>query len=101
MKPTIQISGQTRHGESRRSLNYISTKPATDWSFQASAPEMRGGSPAFRESGKASFHHLSDAFFAEESKRDSRLEAAGFVVMIAMAAWPIGLAVRAAIALMS
>ena len=100
MKPTFQINGQTRRGESSRPLNHVSRAPVTDWSFQATAPEMRGGSqPAFGRDEKRSFRRLSEAFLAGESKRDSRLEAGIFVVMITFAAWPIGLAVQAALAL--
>ena len=99
MKPTFQVSGQNRRSESRRSTNHASKLPVTDWSFQASAPEMRGGSPAFGRDKHPGLRGISDSFFAGESKRNDRLEAAGFVAMIAMAVWPIALAVQAALAL--
>ena len=99
MKPTFPVSGPTRRGESRRPLNYVSKAPVTDWSFQASAPELHGGAPSFGRTKRPSLRGISEAFFAAESKRNDRLEAVGFVMMIAMAAWPIGLAVQAALAL--
>ena len=103
MKPTFQSSRQTRLTECPRPLANASKSPVTDWEFQASAPETRGGSSSFRHEGQPagipSFHRLSERFIRDESKRDSRLEAGAFVVMIALAAWPIGLAVQAAITL--
>lgn len=99
MKPTIQVGGHARRVESSRALTHVTKSPVTDWSFQASAPEMRGGSPAFGRGNRPSLRGISDNFFAGESKRNDRLEAAGFVAMIAMAVWPIGLAVQAALAL--
>ena len=99
MKPTFQVSGQTRRGESRRSLNHASKLPVTDCSFQVNAPEMRGGSPAFGSDKRPGLRGISESFFAGESKRNDRLEAAGFVIMIGMAVWPIALAVQAAFGL--
>ena len=42
-----------------------------------------------------SLHQLSNGFFATETKRDYVLEAACFVILIGVSAWPIGLAIRA------
>jgi hypothetical protein len=99
MKPTFHVGGHTRRGESRPALTHGSKSPVTDWSFQASAQSLRGGGPAFGRNKRPSLRRISEAFFAGESKRNDRLEAAGFVAMIAMAVWPIGLAIHAALAL--
>jgi hypothetical protein len=43
---------------------------------------------------------LSDGFFAAEAKREFRLEGAVFAVIVALAAWPMVLAVQAAAGLL-
>ncbi|MBA2241592.1 MAG: hypothetical protein H0W04_01700 [Chthoniobacterales bacterium] len=43
---------------------------------------------------------LSQGFFEAEAKREYRFEAVLFGVIVALAAWPIGLAVQAAAHLM-
>jgi hypothetical protein len=42
------------------------------------------------------FWTLSQGFLAAEAKREYRFEAALFGIMVALAAWPIGLALQAA-----
>jgi len=95
MKPTYQITRQDRRAESQRSVGNPITSPRTDWSFQSSAPALRG--PSFRKkSGRPSFLLLSEGVFGAESRRESRLEGVVFGVIVALAAWPIALAVQAA-----
>jgi hypothetical protein len=70
----------------------------TEWSFQAPSHHRGGG-------GSASFNHpafytLSESFFASEAKKESRLEGALFGAIVALAIWPMVLAVQAAVALM-
>ena len=99
MKPTYPISRATRHsGEARPSANHHHNAPITDWSFQPSNPDIRGGGSA--SFPHPSFHTLSDEFFAVEAKKESRLEGAVFAVIVALAAWPMALAAQAAYALL-
>lgn len=103
MKPTFQNSRQSRpDGAVRPSTPQISNR--TDWSFQISGPSLRGGTTNFHPgtrhtSLRPAFHTLSQGFFSAEANRESRLEGALFGVMVALAAWPIALAVQAAIVL--
>ncbi len=101
MKPTFQISQATRQQEPR-SARFNSSKSSTiEQSFQTSAPEMRGGPTSFsgESEGPTSRPHfwaLSQGFFAAEAKREYRFEAVLFGIIIALSAWPIGLAWQAA-----
>ncbi len=99
MKPTSPTSRPARHHDSARALRHTRNSAlVTDWSFQAAPPEIRGGgSASFPE---PAFRSLGDSFFASEAKKESRLEGALFGMIVAIAAWPIGLAVHAAFALM-
>jgi hypothetical protein len=49
-----------------------------------------------RGAGHPSFRALSDAFFSAEANRESRFEGALFSVLVALSAWPIVLAIKAA-----
>ncbi len=97
MKPTFPTSGPARHADVPR-RSHRNHAPVTDWSYQAPAEDFRGGSPA--SFPRPSFHTLSGGFFAREAKKESRLEAAAFVVIVALAAWPLVLAAQAAWALL-
>lgn len=83
----------------------ISQRPVTDWSFQTSTPTMRGGSTArpglHRVVLEPAFHTLSQGFFSAEANRESRFEGALFGVIVALAAWPIALAMQAAAVLLN
>jgi hypothetical protein len=72
--------------------------PITDWSFQASSLEGRGGGSA--KFPRPPFHTLSEGFFAAEAKKESRIEGAVFAVIVALAAWPMALAAQAAYGLL-
>ncbi len=103
MKPTYQITRRDRRAESLRPAGHQITSLVTDWSFQASAPALRG--PSFRASDGSqsklpSFLLLSQGVFGAESRRESRLEGAVFGVIVARATWPIVLAVQAAATLL-
>ena len=97
MKPTFEISRQSRLSEAARPAHQSSQRPITDWSFQASAPNLRGGNTPFHPGvRRPGFHTLSQGFFSAEANRESRFEGALFGVIAALAAWPIVLAVQAA-----
>ncbi len=99
MKPTFQLNRQSRSSGAARPAQ-ISQHPITDWSFQASTPELHGGSTLYPRSRhtvlEPAFHTLSQGFFWAEANRESRFEGALFGVIAALAAWPIALAVQAA-----
>lgn len=101
MKPTFEIN---RPGRSSGSSAQISKRPITDWSFQTSAPVLRGGTTPFHPGVhhvalRPGFHTLSQGFFAREAGRESRFEGAAFGLIVALAAWPIALAMQAALVL--
>ena len=97
MKPTFQIRRPSRHVESQRPQGrLVSTSPATDWSFQ-SASELSGTiAPAgMAHQSKSSLFALTEGFFTT-AEREFRVEAAAFGVIVALAAWPIALALHMA-----
>ena len=100
MKPTFQSSPAVRRGESQRPEGHnVGKSPVTDWNFQSSTSNLRGGTPLQAEatgSVRPSLYTLSAAF-DEASNRESRLEAALFGVIVALGAWPIALAVHMAL----
>jgi hypothetical protein len=98
MKPLFPTDRPARHSdEFRPQGQHHNYAPAMDWSYQAPRGEFRGGSGSFPE---PSFHTLSDEFFAQEAKKEWRLEAAVFGLIVAITVWPIALAAQAAYALM-
>jgi hypothetical protein len=100
MKPTYQTSRPARVSESRPLGHSINKTPTIDWSFQSSSVDVRGGGASFNHPDADAFRALSDEFFGTESKQSYRLEAAAFVVLTAIAVWPIVLAAQAAFALL-
>jgi hypothetical protein len=97
MKPVFEISRHSRPSEASRPVRQTSNRPITDWSFQATLPDLRGGTtPLRRISLRPAFHTLSQGFFSTEAEREFRIEGALFGLMVALAAWPIMLAVQAA-----
>jgi hypothetical protein len=103
MKPTFHASVPARSRDAQRPLNHRTPKsPVTDWSYQASAPAMRGGS-SFGRDGRASFtpgfRKLTETLFSAENRRESRLEGIVFGTIAALMAWPFALAVQAAVQL--
>src|SRR3954464_7747159 len=104
MKPTSIPSRPVRRGDSQHSsARPLPKSPATDWSFHA--PALPGGGSSFRRPDSRplltpSFRALSDGFFSAEAKRESRLEGALFAVIVALAVWPMVLAVQAAAGLL-
>lgn len=95
MKPISPISRPRRPGNALRPL--ASKQPLTDWNFQPIAPNLRGGSVPFHPGvRRPSIHRLSQEFFSAEANRESRFEGWAFAMIVALAAWPIGLAIQAA-----
>ncbi|MEP6955982.1 MAG: hypothetical protein ABI883_04095, partial [Chthoniobacterales bacterium] len=100
MKPTSPASLPARHRNAQPALGRrIPASPATDWTFQASAPALRGGSAKFgggRPVLSPEFRALTEGRFSAEAKREPRLEGVLFGVIAAVAAWPMVLAFQAA-----
>ncbi len=99
MKPTFQASLPARQRDSSHSSRPQLRGPRTDASFQVVTPAFGGGATSFRHRETKlhpAFHTLSESFFATEARKESRLEGALFAVIVALAAWPIVLAVQAA-----
>ncbi|MGI9086917.1 MAG: hypothetical protein ACR2HH_04110 [Chthoniobacterales bacterium] len=105
MKPTFQTDRPSSRGDSQHSFGHALPKsPGTDCNFQTPAPQLRGsGNCVRRESGlpplTPRFRALSEGFFSSEARREWVLEGALFVIIAALAAWPIVLAAQAAAAL--
>jgi hypothetical protein len=103
MKPTFHASVPARSRDGQRPLNHRNSKSiVTDWSYQASAPAMRGGS-GYGHDGRSAFtpgfRKLTESLFSVETPREARFEGVVFGLVTALAAWPIVLAVQAAIEL--
>jgi len=72
--------------------------PVTDYNYQATGSDFRVDTDRLQQSPPAlspSFRQLSTEFLSGEMKRDYLAEAACFVIMISMSAWPIVSMVRA------
>ncbi|MEY2577596.1 MAG: hypothetical protein QOI49_420 [Verrucomicrobiota bacterium] len=74
------------------------THPVTDYNYQATNSDFRVANDCVQQSTPAlspSFRQLSNEFLSGEVKRDYLAEAACFVIMISVSAWPIVSMVRA------
>lgn len=103
MKPTVQNIRPVRRGDSQRQLGHsINNTPATDWSFQATAGDLRGHGSFHpgTTNHAAAFRSLSQGFFDAESKRSYRAEAGAFIGLLALTVWPLAQAVQAAFTLL-
>ncbi len=99
MKPSFPTSRVVRRGDASCPFGQNHpTAPVTDWSFQASSLDGRGGGSA--RFPRPPFHSLSDEFFAAEAKKESRIEGAVFAVIVALAVLPMALAAQSAYGLM-
>ena len=100
MKPTIQITTQPKRSDREKSPIARPQSHRTDYSFKPSSDELRAAgtgnttqtslpviAPAFR--------NLSNEFLGAETKRSYAVEAAFFVIIVAVSAWPIASMVRA------
>src|SRR5215218_6475909 len=96
MKPTFQISRPARQSESRPVKSQSRTS-SVQQEFQTTVPAFRGSpaspSPKSRPpKSQPHFWALSQNFFAVEARREDRLEALLFAIIVALAAWPIAFA---------
>ena len=99
MKPTFQSSQPIRHGESPRPQGHnVRTSPVTDWNFQSTTPDAHGRSASFNVPVAPGFRVLTQGLF-EADRRNYRLEGGAFVVLIALAIWPMVAAAQAALVL--
>ena len=99
MKPTPQISRQfgSRGGE-QLPAGLCPKHPVTDYNYQATGSDFRAATDRLQQSTPAlspSLRQLSTEFLAGEVKRDYLAEAACFVIMVSVSAWPIVSMVRA------
>jgi hypothetical protein len=99
MKPLSQISHErkSRRGEEMPAGLRL-THPVTDSNYQPTSGDFRVATDRLKPSTSAlspSLRHLSSEFLAGEMKRDYLTEAACFVIMISVSAWPIVSMVRA------
>lgn len=99
MKPTSQISQKPRsHRGEELPIGLHPNHPATDCHYQTTGGDFRGATDRLKPSTPAlspSFRKLSSEFLSEEMKRDYLTEAACFVILISVSAWPIVSMVRA------
>ncbi len=103
MKPTFQMDRPSHRGDSQQSSARVFSK-ALGNHFQTPSAQLRGsGKCVRREAGISAlsprFRALSEGFFSGEARREWVLEGTLFVVIAALAAWPIVLAAQAAGAL--
>jgi hypothetical protein len=72
--------------------------PVVDYNYQATNSDFRVANDRVQQSIPAlspSFRQLSNEFLSGEVKRDYLAEAACFIIMISVSAWPIVSMVRA------
>jgi hypothetical protein len=95
MKPLFQIPTvkRSRRGDERPAGSQP-RHTSIDQHYHAPA-NFRGVTPAKTKFPSVSLRHLSNGFFATETKREYVLEALCFVIMSGVSAWPIGSAIRA------
>jgi|SRR6187401_462243 len=101
MKPTSQAGLPARTRDFRHPPGHrIPKSPVTDWSFHVAAPALRGGrglGKSGRSGSMPGFRQLMfEGLFSAEARREARFEGALFGVIVALATWPIVLAVQAA-----
>jgi hypothetical protein len=99
MKPLSQISRQTgSHRGEQMPLGLRSQHPVTDYNYRATGSDFRVATDRRQQSAPVlspSLRQLSSEFLSGEVKRDYLAEAACFVIMVSVSAWPIVSMVRA------
>jgi hypothetical protein len=99
MKPIPQISRQfASHRGEQMPVGLRPTHPVTDYNYQATSSDFRVATDRAQQSAPVlspSFRQLSKEFLSGEVKRDYLAEAACFIIMISVSAWPIVSMVRA------
>lgn len=99
MKPLSKISRQyVSHRGEHLPAGSRPKLPVTDYNYQATGNDFRVGNDRLQRPTPAlspSIRQLSSEFLSGEMKRDYLAEAACFVIMISVSAWPIVSMVRA------
>jgi hypothetical protein len=99
MKPIPQISRQFgSHRGEEMPVGMRPTHPVTDYNYQTINSDFRVANDRVQQSAPVlspSFRQLSNEFLSGEVKRDYLAEAACFIIMISVSAWPIVSMVRA------
>ena len=87
MKPLSQISPQPRlHRGEQAATATRAPHPVTDYQYHANGSVFPA--PGGRLKLARSFRDLSSKFLATEMKRDYRLEACFFAIIVGISAWP-------------
>jgi hypothetical protein len=95
MKPASQLSRQfASHRGEHLPTGLRSTHPVTDYNYQTTGSDFRVANDRLKQSTRV-LRQLSNEFLSGEMKRDYLAEAACFVIMISVSAWPIVSMVRA------
>jgi hypothetical protein len=96
MKSVFNTGRPRRDGERSALSKNAPTAPITDWSYQA-ASDVRGCGGVFciKRASYRAFRALSNGFIEAEARRD-RIEGVAFAILVALMAWPLGLAAQAA-----
>jgi hypothetical protein len=99
MKPLSQISDERRsHRGEQTPVELRPQHPVTDYNYQTTGSNFRAATDRLQQPTPAlspSFRRLSTEFLSGEMKRDYLVEAACFVIMTSVSAWPIVSMVRA------
>jgi hypothetical protein len=90
MKPILQINhkqrGSRRDNRARRSHQSF---PLTDYNYRPTAESQVNSSADWRATKSPAFHRLSSEFLGAETSRDYVAELLFFILITALAAWPV------------
>ena len=99
MKPLSQLSPEPgSHRGEEMPLGLRSKLPVTDYNYRATGSDFRVATRRLQQAPPVvspSIRQLSSEFLSGEVKRDYLAEAACFIIMISVSAWPIVSMVRA------
>ena len=90
MKPILQINhkqrGSRRDNRAGRSHQSF---PLTDYNYRPTAETQVNSSAGWRATKSPAFHKLSSEFLGAETSRDYVAELLFFILITALAAWPV------------
>jgi hypothetical protein len=90
MKPTPQISHRQRASRhDNRARHKHPSFPLTDYNYRPTAKNQVSSSVGRPATKLPAFHKLSSEFFGAESSRDYIAELFFFILISAVAAWPV------------
>ncbi|MDP9098380.1 MAG: hypothetical protein M3N48_05215 [Verrucomicrobiota bacterium] len=98
MKPLSQITHEPSSRRGKQPAGLRPKHPVTDYNYQATGSDFRVATDRRQQSTPAilpSIRQLSSEFLSGEMKRDYVAEAACFIIMVTVSAWPIVSMVRA------